>query len=409
MYLDKKTLRNIFWLASGCIVLYWILHEPDRFNAVYGTVRGIFRPFIWGAGIAFILNVPMRGIENKWLGKMKKKGLRRTLAIFLTLIFFLAVLVGVFWLLIPQVLDTIRTLIGALPGFFQDLLKQVQDFAKDNPDLLEWVNVNVVQAFDPAKLSGMLESALDQIGNSFSSIISSAISTIGTITSGIYSIILSVVFSVYCLSRKEILARQCKRVAYAILPESWADYLVRVMRLTDVTFSNFLSGQFVEVIILGCMFAVCMAIFGMPFIPLVSVLIAVTAFIPIVGAFIGCFFGAFFILIEDPMMAVWFVIMFLILQQIENNLIYPRVVGAHIGLPGMWVLVAVAVGGELMGVAGMLLMIPMASVMYVLAGEFTAERLKHKGISPEKYNDPVSKPAENTQPPQQPEEEKDKK
>ena len=157
------------------------------------------------------------------------------------------------------------------------------------------------------------------------------------------------------------------------------------MRLANSTFSNFLSGQFVEVIILGSLFAVCMAIFGMPYIPLVSVLIAITAFIPIVGAFIGCFFGAFFILVEDPMMAVWFVVMFLVLQQIENNLIYPRVVGSSVGLPSMWVLVAVAVGGEMMGVVGMFLMIPMASVFYALLREFATHRLELKGISAEKY------------------------
>lgn len=392
MYLDKKTLRNIFLVACGCIVLYWILHEPDRFHAIYGTVQGIFLPFIWGAGLAFILNVPMRGIENKWLGKLKKQELRRALAILITCVLFLLVLAAVFWLLIPQVLDTARTLIGTLPGFFQNLGKRIQDFLADNPDLLEWVNVNIIQAFDPSKLSGMLESALDQIGSSVTTLVSGAISTISTITSGIYTAIVSIVFAIYCLSRKEVLARQCKRLLYAILPENWSDYIVRVMRLTNTTFSYFLSGQTVEVIILGCMFAVCMAIFGMPYIPLVSVLIAVTAFIPIVGAFVGCFFGALFILVEDPMMAVWFVVMFLILQQIENNLIYPRVVGAHTGLPGMWVLVAVAVGGELMGVAGMFLMIPMASVMYTLLGEFAANRLKAKGISREKINNPGDLP-----------------
>lgn len=388
MYLDKKTLRNIFLLACGCIVVYWILHEPERFRAVYGTVKGIFMPFVLGAGLAFILNVPMRGIENKWLGKIKKKGLRRVLAILITCILFLLVLAAVFWLIIPQVLDTTRTLISSLPGFFQDAAKYIQEFLADNPDLLAWVNENIIQAFDITKLTGMLETALDQIGSSLATLLSSTISTISSIVSGIYTAIVSIVFAIYCLSRKEVLARQCKRIGYAILPESWADYIVRVMRLANVTFSNFLSGQSVEVIILGCMFAVCMAIFGMPYIPLVSVLIAVTAFIPIVGAFVGCFFGALFILVEDPMMAVWFVVMFLILQQIENNLIYPRVVGAHTGLPGMWVLVAVSVGGELMGVAGMFLMIPMASVMYTLLGEFAANRLKAKGISREKINNP---------------------
>ena len=396
MYLDKKTLRNIFLLALGCILVYWILNSPERFNAIYGTFKGIFSPFVWGAGIAFIMNVPMRAIENKWLYKIKSDSLRRAIGILITCIFFLAALAAVFWLLIPQVLETVETLISRLPGFFQKTVAAVEEFLADNPDLWEWVNTNIIQALDPSKLTGVLEGALDKIGNSFSTILSSTISTIGAITSGIYNAIMAIAFAVYCLSRKEILARQGKRLAYAILPEHWADYTVRVMRLANNTFSNFLSGQFVEVIILGSLFAICMAIFGMPYIPLVSVLIAITAFIPIVGAFIGCFFGAFFILVEDPTMALWFVLMFLVLQQIENNLIYPRVVGSSVGLPSMWVLVAVAVGGELMGVVGMFLMIPMASVMYVLLGEFAGNRLKAKGIASKKLDatEEVSPPEE---------------
>jgi len=156
------------------------------------------------------------------------------------------------------------------------------------------------------------------------------------------------------------------------------------LRLTNSTFSNFLSGQCLEVCILGCLFAVSMAIFRMPYIPLVSVLVAVTAFIPVVGAFVGCIFGAFFILVDNPIQAVGFVVMFLVLQQIENNLIYPRVVGTSIGLPGMWVLLAVAIGGEMMGVAGMFLMIPLASVVYSLLREITNKRLDNNNIDENK-------------------------
>ena len=160
--------------------------------------------------------------------------------------------------------------------------------------------------------------------------------------------------------------------------------MIRILRLANSTFSNFLSGQCLEVLILGCLFAVSMAILRLPYIPLVSVLVAVTAFIPIVGAFVGCILGAFFILVNNPIQAVIFVVMFLVLQQIENNLIYPRVVGTSIGLPGMWVLVSVAVGGELMGVAGMFLMIPVASVLYTLLREVTNNRLLLRQIDEDK-------------------------
>jgi predicted PurR-regulated permease PerM len=197
----------------------------------------------------------------------------------------------------------------------------------------------------------------------------------------------SVVFAVYAVARKEVLARQGRRLMYSLLPEKTGDEIVRVARLTNTTFSNFISGQCLEAIILGCLFAVAMLIFKMPYIPLVSVIIAVTALIPLVGAFIGCFLGALFILVESPIQALTFVIMFLVIQQIEGNLIYPRVVGTSIGLPGMWVLAALTIGGELMGVGGMLIMIPLASVMYALMREFTQRRVAERGIDPEKLMD----------------------
>ena len=177
------------------------------------------------------------------------------------------------------------------------------------------------------------------------------------------------------------------KMRFISVPERRADEIIRISQLTNVTFSNFISGQCLEAVILGCLFAVVMAILKLPYIPLVSVVIAITALVPIVGGFIGCFIGAFFILVDNPMQAVWFVVMFLVLQQIEGNLIYPKVVGTSIGLPGMWVLAALTVGGELAGIAGMMIMIPLASVMYALLREFTAKRVAAKGIDPEKLKE----------------------
>ena len=211
-----------------------------------------------------------------------------------------------------------------------------------------------------------------------------AVSVIGSVTGAIINMVVSIAFAIYCLSRKEILSRQGRRLLYSFLSENHADQVIRVLRLTNSTFSNFISGQCLEACILGCLFAVAMAIFKMPYISLVSVVIGVTALIPVVGAFVGCILGAFFILVNNPIQALTFVIMFLVIQQLENNLIYPRVVGTSIGLPGMWVLVAVSVGGDLMGVGGMLLMIPVTSVIYALLREFTDKRLAERGIPPEK-------------------------
>ena len=203
----------------------------------------------------------------------------------------------------------------------------------------------------------------------------------------VFGAFLSMIFAFYALSRKEILARQGRRLSYSLLSEKTADQLVRVVRLSNSTFSNFISGQCLEAVILGCMFAVGMAVLKLPYIALVSVIIAVTALVPLVGAFVGCFLGCLFILVDSPMQAATFLVLFLVLQQIEGNLIYPKVVGTSIGLPGMWVLVAVGVGSELMGIMGMLVMIPLASVCYTLLREFTENRVRERNIPDYKLKD----------------------
>ena len=381
MHFDKKTLRNIFLGVGACIVLYWILHETERFKSVYETLSGIFAPFAVGAGLAFIINVPMRSIENR-MGWVKNDGLRRLLAILLTFAAILLVLALVFYLLIPQVIETAETVALKLPDFFNNLWLQFMAFLQERPELLEWVTENT--SLESFNIGAILEKVLNVVGNSVTTIVSGAFTAIGGLAGILVNGVIAIIFSLYCLFGKENLARQGRRLLYAFAPENASDQIVRVLRLTNSTFSNFLSGQCLEVCILGCLFAVTMAILRLPYIPLVSVLVAVTAFIPVVGAFAGCILGAFFILVNDPLQAVIFVVMFLILQQIENNLIYPRVVGTSIGLPGMWVLLAVAVGGEIMGVAGMFLMIPLASVLYTLLRELTNNRLQSRQISEDK-------------------------
>ena len=381
MQIDKKTVRRIFLLVAGSIVLYWLLHETDRVKGLLDAFLGVITPFVFGAGLAFILNVPMRAIENN-LMFIKKDGLRRTFAIILTLCAVVLVLYGVVQLLIPQIVDTIAILIPKVTDFFQKAEAFAIAFLEDNPDILTWLGSNA--EFKGIDWPGLIQQVGNILKNSLTVIATGAASAFGSIASMLVNAVIGFVFALYSLGRKEILARQCRRLLYSVLPEHFTDEIVRIMRLTNSTFSNFISGQCLEACILGLMFAVSMTILKMPYIALISVLIAVTALIPIVGAFVGCVLGAFFILVNDPFQAVIFVVMFLILQQIEGNLIYPKVVGTSIGLPGMWVLVAVTVGGELMGIAGMLLMIPLASVCYTLLREFMDRRVLELDIDPEK-------------------------
>ncbi len=382
MEFNKKTIRQIFLGVFGCILLYWLLHDTERVRSFISVISGIIAPFVFGGVLAFILNVPMRAIENGLLKKVSNQTAKRVLAVVLTFIALLLVVSLVFWLLIPQIIETVNALIPNLYDFFMKVQKKATQFLNENPELLEWLKANT--DFENIKWDSLVKDGLAIFGNSVSTILGGAISAIGGIFTGVFNGFIAIVFSVYCLFQKETLARQGRKLLYAFIKEKIADGVVRVLRLTNATFSNFLSGQCVEVCILGTLFAICMAIFRMPYVPLISVVIAVTAFIPIVGAWVGCVIGAFLILVENPVLAVLFVAMFLILQLIENNMIYPRVVGTSVGLSGMWVLVAVAVGGELMGVFGMFLMIPVVSVVYTLARELTNKKLAGSEIDAEK-------------------------
>ena len=378
---NKKTIFWIFLGAAGCIVLYWLLNERDSVKHVLGAFLDILSPFITGGCIAFIANVPMRFIENKLI-KIGNPGLRRAIALVLTFIAVALVIGGVVLLLIPQIVETVELFVPAVYDFLLKLEVYVDNFLLENPEAMGILQ----ETTNGANLdwAAFVQKIVAVLGDSISTIVQSAVSTIGSVASFAMDLFVAIVFAIYCLFQKETLARQGRKILYAFAKEKSADRIIHVLRLSNSTFSNFLSGQCIEVCILGAMIAVSMAILKMPYIPLASVLVAVTAFVPIVGAWVGCVVGAFFMLVNDPMQAVWFVVMFLVVQQIEGNLIYPKVVGTSIGLSGMWVIVAISVGGDLFGVVGMLLMIPFASVIQTILREEVAIRVYNRKINPEK-------------------------
>lgn len=384
MHFDKRAMRSLFLLIAGCIVFGWLVLDTARAKTVFDTVWNLISPFVAGAGIAFIFNVPMRIIEHQ-LDGIHRLGIRRAFAIIMTILALILVIMFVIELLVPQIQLTWASLSEKIPAFIDRTANSLMLFMEDYPDLRVWIQEKLNQ--QTLNWTNVLGNALSFLGNQISTVMGSAVVVIGGVTGALINTVVAIAFAVYCLIRKEILARQGRRILYSLLPEHTVDEIVRILRLTNSTFSNFISGQCLEACILGCLFAIAMAIFKMPYIPLVSVIIGVTALIPVVGAFVGCVVGAFFILVNDPFQALTFVAMFLVIQQLENNLIYPRVVGTSIGLPGMWVLVAVTVGGGLMGVGGMLLMIPLASVCYTLAREFTDKRLAERNIPEEKLMD----------------------
>lgn len=384
MQIDKKTIKTLILGIMGCIFLYWFLNDMERVKAIAGSILSMLQPFLVGACIAFILNVPLRAIE-KQIRRVPKLPADRSIAILLTLTCMGLVVALVGRLLVPQVQETVEIIAQQFPPFVSKVEKYIRHFLAENPQVEQWLWENTdLEKLDWAALA---QQGIDLVGDTLGKVLGNTVDVVKGFISSVWNLIISVIFSLYCLGNKEQLSRQGRRILYSVLPERWADELIRIGRLANTTFSNFISGQCIEVLILGTMFAIAMTILRMPYVPLVSVLVALTAFVPIVGAWIGCALGAFFILVNDPMQALAFVVMFFILQQVENSLIYPRVVGTSVGLPSMWTLVAVTIGADIMGVAGMVLMIPICSVIYTLGSEFTADRVRLKGIDPEKLKD----------------------
>jgi predicted PurR-regulated permease PerM len=343
----------------------------------FGNIVSIASPFILGLCIAFILNVPMRVIEKK-LFKIKNTKLRRLVSLLMTVIIVLSVFMIVMFILIPELVQTIQTLIDRLPGFVNSVTALGKQISSGLPNIGTWLS-----SLD-LNWDSIGKTVFNFLRNGATNILNSTVSIASLIFGGIYNFLIGIVFAIYILFQKENVARQLKKLIYAYLPEKRADRMVSIFAIVNKTFSKFITGQCTEAIILGLMFLVFMNIFQFPYALVISVLISCTALIPMFGAFIACFIGAFLILVTDPIQAVWFIVMFLVLQQIEGNVIYPRVVGNSLGLPGLWVLVAVLVGGSTMGVTGMLISVPLCSVLYVLLKESVGKRLAEKHVPKEK-------------------------
>lgn len=390
MKLDKKTIIKICGILAFAILLYSALQNWSGVKAGASTVMSYLMPFISGGAIAFIINVPMRALERVLFPKAHKLDkLRRPLALVLTLLLIVGALVLVGFTVIPQVADTISALAVNIPEYMKNAEVYITKLLADYPDILKYVEKFAAE-FN-------WKDTLTSVSGWLSSGVVSTISAAGSAISRLVSVVVGFVFAIYVLLQKERLGNQVRMIIYALLPEKTADKFFEITTMSSVTFSKFISGQCLEACILGCLFAVAMAIFRMPYIALISVLIAVTALIPIVGAFIGCGVGMFLIFMESPMQAVWFLAMFLVIQQIEGNLIYPKVVGSSVGLPAIWVLAVVTVGGKLMGVMGMLVMIPLSSVLYALFREFVVKRLRTKTARVQKmFFTRVQRPAAET-------------
>lgn len=358
---NKEIMLLILFTALVCL---GVIH----FSALLMMLRSLLvmiKPFLTGACIAFVVNLPLKFLEEKALSRLPEKAekLKRPLSIFLSFLFIFAVVILVILTVIPQMGRALTQLGQKIPVFLERTINQAEILVADYPEILSWLN-NLERI--SLNWDSILGTAANFLKNGVGSLLNSTFTVAGSLVGGVVSGFIALIFSIYILSQKEKLGGQLKRILHAYCKEKQEQRILYVSGLLYRNFSKFITGQCTEAVILGLLFVIAMTIFRMPYAVMIGVLIAFTALIPIVGAFIGCFVGAFLILVDDPIKAVWFVIMFLIIQQLEGNLIYPKVVGNSVGLPSIWVLLAVSLGSSMFGVIGMLVFIPLFATIYTL-------------------------------------------
>lgn len=374
--LSIKKIRELIVFTALLVVALW---KFDVVLDVLKTIGQIIFPFILGGAIVFVINVPMSFLEKKIFENVKKENktarkLARPVSLLLTIVLVVGVIALVMIGVIPQLTKTMGSLMINITDFIPQIKIWIRDFFHDNREIMNLVDQ--VQ-FNPDQA---IRWGISLLGNGAGNMMNTTVSAVGSVVSGLATFFIAFSFACYVLFQKEKLHVQIRKVLFAFLPKQKADAFLKVCSLTYRTFANFLTGQCLEAVILGCMFVVTLSILRMPYALLIGVLIAFTALIPIFGAFIGCAVGSFLIFMVSPKQAIIFIIVFLVLQQIEGNLIYPHVVGESVGLPSIWVLAAVTIGGNLMGIVGMLVFIPLLSVVYTIFRKVVYQRLKKRHI-----------------------------
>ncbi len=368
---NKENTRKILTSIS---ILFIVALAIFKYDVLVEALRYVFQlvsPFLLGMAIAFIFNIPMSIIEEKILDNIfhMRKG-RRVVAYLLTLIVSIVVFAFVLLLVIPELVDTIASIFDMLPGSFEELKEWLSIMFSSYPSLVEDIKSLTIdaQAIETEMLAFIQSSGLAYL--------SSGVDVFSKMIGALANFFIAFVFSIYLLLQKEVLVRQIYSLLKVTLPNQKVSKISYVYTLSVSTFKKFFTGQFLEALILGGLFFISMSILRLPYALLISILISVTALVPIFGAFLGCIIGILLIVVVNPTSALIFLVLFLVLQQLEGNLIYPQVVGGSIGLPSIWVFVAVTLGASIMGVVGMILFIPISSIIYALLKEFVASRSK---------------------------------
>lgn len=370
---DPKFKSNLL-LATYVVVLAFIFINIKSVGNVFGSTMTMLKPFLIAICIAFVLNIPMKFYEEKVLDKViKQPKKRRPFAIILTIITIIAIIVGLVLFIIPQLVESGSTLVKNIPDYVKTLeMFMAEHFSK-------------TEVFDELlnQVLSMGENIIKVVGQVTGSLVSQVVDITVGVTSTIINFFMGTLIAIYILLSKEKLGIQAKKMLYAFFDRGKADKVMEVASISNNKFSKFITGQCIEAVILGGLCFIGMTIFSMPYALLVSTIIGVTALVPIFGALIGTIPAAFIIFMVEPMTAVWFIILIVVIQQIEGNLIYPMVVGNSIGLSAIWVLLAITVGGSTFGILGILIGIPLFGVLYTLLSTITNSKLKEKNIKVE--------------------------
>ena len=376
--MDKRLFKQLILLITFAVVLVAFIVKLDAVGAWVGGVLHAFEPLFIGFAIAFVLNRPCNFFARLYAQRLSERGRRaaRPLAVatsYVLLIAFLAVLVA---LVVPELIKSLERFVSNLSTYGSNF-QQLFDWVVEKFQLESLEDLNFTGAFDD--LNSLLSRALELLTDTMPHLISAT----GVVVSAVVTGVLAIVFSVYMLSGAPRLLAQCRRVAVTYLPKKMVGPFLSVARLTADTFTRYVTGQVTEACILGCLCFVGMCVFRFDYAPLISVIIGVSALIPVAGAYIGAILAVVLLVMIDPMQAVWFLIFLVILQQLEGNLIYPKVVGTSLGLPGIWVLAAVTVGSSLLGFVGLVISVPITAVLYTLLKQDLRARQGGKKEKPE--------------------------
>lgn len=357
--MDKKLFRSILLLITYTVLLIMALVRLEALGGGAARLLDLLQPLFLGFAIAFVLDRPchfFHRLYDRGLSTTSARGLVRPLAVVTSYLVLALVIVGVFSFVVPKLVESIQIFMGSLNGYMTNLQGGLNRLA----DTLK------LEELDLSQLNNMLKNLLDQALNVLSGLGPHLLELTSGLVSMVVTIVLALVFSVYMLSGKERLLAQCRRMLRAYVPETIAVPLLEVVRLTGSTFSRFVTGQLIEACILGGLCAIGMLFIQADYAPLIGVVVGFSALIPVAGAYLGALLSAVLLVMVSPLKALTFLVFLVILQQIEGNVIYPKVVGSSLGLPGIWVLAAVTVGGSLLGLIGMVMSVPIAAVVYTL-------------------------------------------